>query len=506
MVMANYPEFVATKFAISRVGAVCIPINFLLRERELAYVLNQSDAVALITMDSLRDADYLGMLDSMMPGWERLSGGSTPHVGFPKLRNVVVFSPNRAKTQSELPQRGDSLAWLAARSTEELLAQVSQREAVAHPSSFCDILYTSGTTGASKGVLLTHDMLVRTGYASAYGRGLEQGHRTVFSMPMYHVFGYIECLLAVSFVAGAVVPHVSFDPAAMLQAVAAFQVQEIVCIPTMTYALLETARKGSYDFSSMRIMYSSGGPQPPTIWDEIHEVFGAVEGAAGYGQTETTAAMTACMPELSENYLRHTNGTFRPAGIAGDPEIGGVLAIYKVIDPITGADLPNGERGELVVRGLAVTSGYYNKPEETAAAIDSNGWLHTGDLGIIDDENYLTLAGRLKETYRCGGEMVVPKEVEELLAEQPGVAQAHVVGIPHQRMGEVGCAFVVLDRSHPIDLQPSESRLIEACRTHLARFKVPAHVLFVTAEDLPLTVTGRVQKFKLVEMANRMVG
>ena len=162
----------------------------------------------------------------------------------------------------------------------------------------------------------------------------------------------------------------------------------------------------------------------------------------------------------------------------------------------TGADLPAGERGELVVRGPAVTAGYYNKPEETAAAIDANGWLHTGDIGIVDADNYVYLVGRLKESYRCGGEMVMPREVELLLNEHPGVSQSHVVGIPHPRMGEVGCAVVVAEDSN----RPHAGDLIDMCTKNLARFKVPAQVIFMEASELPLTVTGRVQKFRLSEM------
>jgi fatty-acyl-CoA synthase len=495
LVMANYPEFIAAKFAIARVGAVCVPINFLLRERELSYVLGQSDSVALITMDRFRDIDYVGCLGSMMPGWEErnligIAGGAQ----FPKLRDVVVFSPEGR------PQLCRTLKDLGELATPGTLREVSNRELTAQADSFCDILYTSGTTGLSKGVLLTHDMLVRTGYASAYSRALAEGHRMVYSMPMYHVFGYIECLLAATFVGGVVVPQPTFDPHAMLQAVVDHQVNEIVCIPTMTFALIAAARETSYDFSSMRIMYSSGGPQPPSIWDEIYDVFGSVEGAAGYGQTETTAAMTSCLPELSDDYLRRTNGTLRPAGIAGDPALGGVLAVYRAIDTATGSEVSAGAIGELVVRGPAVTSGYYNKPEETSAAIDSDGWLHTGDLGVIDAEGYITLVGRVKESYRCGGEMVMPKEVETLLNEQAGVSQSHVVGIPHPKMGEVGCAFVVRDESVAAG-SITDTGLVEVCRVNLARFKVPAYVLFIGVDELPLTVTGRVQKFKLVQIA-----
>ncbi len=491
LVMANHPEFIAIKFAIARAGAVCVPVNFLLRERELTYVLQQSNAVALITMDVFRSSNYVDMLDTMMPGWESSAGGEN----FPQLRNVVVFSAD-----------GHSRAWrsladVEAIGTAESCRELDRRAQQFNVSQNVDILYTSGTTGNPKGVMLTHDMVGRAGYASAYGRGLEVGHRIVYSLPMYHVFGYIECLLAATYAGATVLPHLAFDAMEMLKTVERQQVNEIACVPTMTLALIDELRTNSYDMGSVSIMYSSGGIAPPSIWDDIHELFQPREIVHGYGQTETTAAMTAGLSVFphgapDDHYVRQSNGIFRQAGAAGDPELGGVLAVYKTVDVETGADLPCGERGELVVRGPAVTVGYYNKPEETAAAIDANGWLHTGDIGIVDADDYVYLVGRLKESYRCGGEMVMPREVELLLNEHPGVGQSHVVGVPHPRMGEVGCAVIVTDGL----VSPDPAALIDLCAKNLARFKVPAHVLFMEASELPLTVTARVQKFRLSEM------
>ena len=487
LVMANHPEFVALKLAIARVGAVCVPVNFLLREQELSYVLRQARVVTLLTMARFRGTDHLAMLDAMMPGWETCGGGES----FPDLRHVVVMGDGDG-------DRGalslEELEAMVTPSSHERLAVVGATSVAADPA---DILYTSGTTGRSKGVVLTHDMLLRTGYASAYGRGLAPGHRVVFALPMYHVFGYVECLLAVTFVGGAVVPRLAFDAADLLGAVARHSVHEVACVPTMTLALLDEARVRAYDLTSLTIVYSSGGPAAPTIWDEIREVLGPDELVSGYGQTETTAAMTSTLPEGDDDQLRTSNGRFRQAGCAGDPALGGVLAIYKAVDLATGADLPRGERGELLVRGPAITSGYFDKPEETAAAFTADGWLRTGDIGIVNGDDEVLLVGRLKDTYRCGGEMVMPKELEDLLLEHPGVAEAHVVGIPHARMGEVGCAVVV---AASVD-RPSEQDLVDLCATRLARFKVPAHVLFMEAADLPRTVTGRVQKFRLAEMA-----
>ena len=497
LVMANYPEFVAIKFALARVGAVCVPVNFLLRERELSYVLAQSNAVALITMDSFRTSNYIDMLDTMMPAWETEAAGQN----FPELRNVVVFSAD-GKTR-----KWQSLGDVEALGTGESQLELERRAQNFNTLQNADILYTSGTTGNPKGVMLTHDMVVRSGYASAYGRGLEIGHRLVFSLPMYHVFGYIECLVAAAFSGATVVPHLAFDAAEMLKAVERHHINEIACVPTMTLALIDEVRAKSYDLSSLSIMYSSGGIAPPSLWDDIHELFAPKVIFHGYGQTETTAAMTMALsiePHVGtdNHYVRISNGVFRNAGVAGASELGGVLAVYKTVDVETGEDLPRGERGELVVRGPAVTAGYYNKPEETSAAIDANGWLHTGDIGIVDADDYVYLVGRLKESYRCGGEMVMPREVEILLNEHPGVGQAHVVGVPHPRMGEVGCAVIIPEGVG----QPDPQDLIDLCTKNLARFKVPAHIVFMEARELPLTVTGRVQKFRLSEMCVERLG
>ncbi len=497
LVMANYPEFIAVKFAIAEVGAVCVPVNYLLRERELSYVLAQSDAVALITMDTFRDNNYVAMLDSLMPGWE----SELPTASHPSLRNVVVFAP-----------QGTSGSWrnlddVGAMAASAELAAVRTRSQAVGVAQNADILYTSGTTGIPKGVMLTHDMLVRTAYASAYSRGLWRGHRSAFALPMYHVFGAIECLLAATFVGGAVVPRAVFDPADLLSCVSRHHLDEIASVPTMTLGLLAEAQRARvdgqpYDLASLRVVYSSGTVAPQTIHAEIRELLAPDELVAGYGQTETTAAMTANVQELGDQHLQTTSGRLRPAGIAGDPALGGVLAVYKSIDPETGADLPRDARGELVVRGPAVTAGYYNKPDETAAAFTVGGWLRTGDIGVVSDEGDIILSGRLKETFRCGGEMVMPAEVERVLAECAGVAQAHVVGLPHPRMGEVGCAVIIAEPGH----RPEVADLTAHCNANLARFKVPAHVVFLDASELPMTVTGRVQKFRLAELVATRLG
>ncbi len=486
LVMANYPEFVALKFAISRIGATAVPINFLNRRDELAYVLEQSDARCLVTMDSFRNLDYLEMLDQLAPGWERAGGGAR----LPALESVFVFPTST----SSLRAGARPLAELDSGNTAPVAA-------AADPRATADIIYTSGTTGGPKGVMLSHDMLLRTAYGSAYGRAFEDGRRILFAMPMYHVYGYVEGLLAALMVGGAVIPQLQFDPVQTLRAIGEHRASDILLIPTMTLALLDELEHQPCAPGSLTAMLSSGGKSPPEIWDRIAAAFGPVEVTTGYGMTEATASATVTRPDDPVARLRNSNGRLRDVGVAGDPGNGGKLVAYRVVDSASGEELPRGSLGELRMKGIGVTPGYYNKPAETAAAFDADGWFRTGDLGILDDDDYITLMGRTKESYRCGGELVLPLEVEQVLAAHPAISEVHVVAVPDARMGEVGVACVVAPSQPPV----SETELIEFCAPRLARFKVPKHVIFIRLEQVPVTATGRPRKFLLAELAQDLL-
>lgn len=476
LVMGNFPEFVAAKFAISRAGAVCVPVNFLNRRDELGYVLRQSGAVALITMDRFRDLDYLVMLDELSPGWE-----TGPSIG--ALRAVVVHPVETGRpgvpTLSELTGPAP--------------------EVDRSPDAVADVLYTSGTTGEPKGVLLTHDMLLRTAYGSAYGRAFQDGRRITFSLPMYHVYGYVEGLLAVLFVGGAIVPQLAFSPTETLDAIARHRTDDALFIPTMTQAVLDAAADRDLAApTTLSCAISSGGVSPTGLWDRIHTEWAGVEMTTGYGMSEVTASSTVTRPDDPPSRRRTTNGRLRDVGVAG---AGRRLVEYRVVDPVTREDVAPGEVGELLARGPGVTAGYHDKPEETALAFadgsdDSLGaWLRTGDLGRIDADDYLTLVGRTKDTYRCGGEQVMPKEVEDVLTAHPAVAQAHVVGVPDRKMGEVGVAWIVPRSAADAD------ELIAFCAARLARFKVPRHVWTIDPADIPSTPSGRPRKFLLAQRA-----
>jgi fatty-acyl-CoA synthase len=491
LVMANYPEFVALKFAIARAGAVAVPINFLLKTQELAYVLAQSDARLLVTMDRFRSLDYLAALDELAPGWEHDGGGDA----FPRLQEIAVFSPDGRPRDGAL-----SLEQLERRDDESARAELEQREAAADPGANADVIYTSGTSGLPKGVMLSHDALLRSAYGSAWTRAFQDGRRILFALPLYHVFSYVEGLLASLFSGGAIIPQTAFDPVATLRAVERHRADEALFVPTMTMAVLDAARSGDYDVESLRSVMSAAAPAPVRLWHAVRDELGVSEVVTAYGMTETSAATTYTHPDGPLELVAGTVGAPKYGGVAGDPELDGLLAVYKTVDPINGAELPQGSEGELSVRGPIVTHGYYGKPEETAAALDEQGWLRSGDLGRIDGgTRHLVLTGRSKELYKCGGELVAPKEVEEVLSAHPDVAQAYVIGLADERMGEIGCAWVVPGSDAP----PDPQELIAHCRKRLARFKVPVHVIYLSADELPTTATGKVQKFRLIERATQ---
>ena len=482
LLVPNSAETVAARFAVARTGAVAVPVNPLLHAEELGYVLRQAKASVLVTAEEYRGGDLLAVLEQAAPGWESGGDGTCPDL------RLVVTVPRRGAT----PKRPDTvtLATLSRLPDEPLDARLHEVARTVNPQDTATIFYTSGTTGQPKVVLSTHDMELRSAYGSAYTRAFEDGRRVYFSLPLHHVFAYVEGLLASLFVGGCVVVGAVFDPKAALEAIERHRAGEALFVPTMSLAVVEAARRSSYDLESLHSVMSAASSAPERLWTDLRDVLGLEQLVTAYGMTETSAATTFTMPGDTVDNLVGTVGRPKPGGAAGE------LVEYKTVG-IDGRDLPPGSEGELVARGPIVATGYFEKPEETAAALLPGGWLRSGDLGLVRDDGYLVLTGRSKDLYKCGGELVMPAEVEHRLTRLDEVAQAYVVGVPDARMGEVGCAWVV-----PADgAGPTEQELVEHCRAELARFKVPAYVLFTTPGRLPLTASGKVQKFKLAQQA-----
>lgn len=477
MVMANYPEFVPVKFAIARVGAIAVPFNYLYRQDELRYVLADSGCRVLVTMTGFRGLDYQSMLDVIAPGWD----SPTPLV---QPRVVLLDTDGRA--------RPDCLTvdGLAAIGDENRGTSVGLDP---RPSDPGDMLYTSGTTGSPKGVLTSHDAVLRTAYASALTRAYEDARRILFSLPCYHMFGYIEGLLSAMFVGGAIIPRTAFSADGYFAGIQQHRATDILCVPTMAVALLESDARKNYDLSSLRAILCGSAPAPIWLWREIEAEFSVSEIVTGYGMTECGGAMTLTLPEDPLSLTSETVGRPKMAGAASAAG-SDALVVYKTVDPATGEDCAPGEEGELVSSGPTTMLGYWSQPAQTAATLRGE-WLLSGDLGRVRDDGYLEVTGRSKELYKSGGELVMPKEIEDLLASHDDISQVFAIGLVDDQWGEIGCVVVVPAPTATL----TEDDVTGMCRARLARFKVPKRVVFYRAEDLPTTPTGKVQKFRLVQ-------
>ena len=468
MVMANYPEFVSVKFAIARAGAVAVPLNYLYRREELRFVLADSGCRVVVTMTGFADLDYQAMLDGI---------SDPPTV-------VLLDTDGRARPGAL---------------TVEGLAALGDRNPGAgaglavDPCGPGDMLYTSGTTGSPKGVLLSHDAVLRTAFASALTRAYEDGRRILFSLPCYHMFGYVEGLLSATFVGGAVIPQTRFTAEGYFTGIHRHGATDILCVPTMAVAMIEHPSRSGYDLSTLSAILCGSAPAPIWLWEQIRAEFGVSEIVTGYGMTECGGAMTLTRPEDPLELTSTTVGRPKMAGTAGVPGTD-ELVEYKAVHPESGAALRPGEEGELVSRGATTMLGYWNRADDTAGML-RNGWLHSGDLGRVREDGYLQVTGRSKELYKSGGELVMPKEIEDLLAAHDAISQVFAIGLPDERWGEIGCVVVVPVPGAAL----TEAEVLALCRAKLARFKVPKRVIFYRADDLPTTPTGKVQKFRLVQ-------
>ncbi len=506
LLMANHAEFVTLKFAIARTGAVAIPFNFLYRTDELRYVLAQSDCKVLITNAGFAGLDHAGMLDEIVPGWDVTGFADREPVGEDApdgLRHVVLV---------ERPEDEPRPGAFTGADLETLGAEnPGAADGAGHrPSDVSDLLYTSGSTGSPKGVQVTHDAVLRTGYASALTRAYEDGRRILFSLPCYHMFGYVEGLLSATYVGGAVIMLPSFSAEAYLTAIEKHRATDMLCVPTMAVSLVESPLRHERDLSSLTAILCGSAPAPVWLWEQVERDFGVSEIVTGYGMTECGGAMTLTLPEDDLVLTSTTIGRPKLAGAAGVPgsEADGLaaLCVYRTVDPGSGEVLPDGVAGELISYGPTTMLGYFAKPEESAAALhtaaDGATWLHSGDLGRVRDDGYLVLTGRSKEIYKSGGELVMPKEVEEVLAAHPGISQVYAVGVVDDRWGEIGCAVVVRAPGPQGDALTADD-VIAYAKEHLARFKVPKRVEFLDAAQLPTTATGKVQKFRLVGLVTQ---
>ncbi len=451
----NSARWVVAGLAAHCVGAALVPINTRMRGEEAAYILQRSGARVLFCIGDFLGQHYPSLLAPHRPA---------------SLETVVVLDA----------ARGDDLDWDAflAHAAKVDAATAQARADAVTPDDRMDIMFTSGTTGQPKGVITLHGQNLRVIREWSQRMALSELDRYLVVNPFFHAFGYKVGWLAGLIAGCAVLPHAVFDAAAVMKRIEAERISVLPGPPTLFISLLDDPQRAHTDLSSLRATITGAAAVAPALVERIRSDLGFRVVLTGYGLTETCGIVSLCDPDDSAEIIVSTCGKPIP-GIE-----------LRCVDA-DNHSLPPGQAGEVVVRGYNVMQGYLDDPGETAKAIDADGWLHTGDIGLLDDNGYLKITDRLKDMYITGGFNCYPAEIERMISAHPAVAQVAVVGVPDARMGEVGKAFVVPRPGQAID----SGDFIAWCRDKMANYKVPRSVAIV--DTLPMNASGKVLKFEL---------
>ena len=460
----NLPEWVVLQFAIAKAAAILVTANTSLRARDVDYLLRQSEAATLVTIRGFRDVDYvneltaIGATEGKIPGLERLIfiGGDAP-AGF------TAYEALRAA---------------ASRVTE---AELDARSATIGIDDVINMQYTSGTTGFPKGVMLSSRNIVNNGEALGRVLGYTPDDRLCLCVPLFHCFGCVIGVLGAFTHGACLCPVVAFDARQVLETVHRERCTALYGVPTMFIAELECPDFASYDLTSLRTGVMAGALCPEPLMRRVLSEMHLPEITIAYGMTESSPGITMTPRDASVAQRAQTVGPVLP-----ELEV-------KIVDPATGRACAAGERGELCCRGYNVMKGYYNNPEATRAAIDPDGWLHTGDEASLDPDGCFRITGRIKDIIIRGGENIAPKEIEDRLRQHASVADAYVYGVADPFFGEAVAAAVRLRPDAGSGVSGEE--LIAWCASDLAKFKVPRYLRFV--QEFPMTASGKIQKFKL---------
>ncbi|MGD2127698.1 MAG: AMP-binding protein [Lysobacterales bacterium] len=477
----NCHEWCLTQFATAKIGAILVCINPAYRVFELEYALNKSGCKAIVTAERFKSSDYLGMLRSLAPELESCHPGELAAEKLPHLRSVVRMGAERTPGMVNFPD-------VATMGGETQRRRVGQLGAGLSPEDVINIQFTSGTTGAPKGAALTHNNILNNANQVAAGMRLTEDDRLCIPVPLYHCFGMVMGMLAcVSRGSTAVFPSDAFEPAAVLETVESERCTALHGVPTMFIAELEYPGFEGFDLSTLRTGIMAGAPCPVEVMRKVITLMHMSEVLIAYGQTECSPVnhMTVADDPLEKR-----------VETVGRP---GPHLEVKLVDD-DGSVVAIGEKGDICTRGYAVMKGYWEDPERTAETIDAEGWLHSGDLGVMDEDGYVSIVGRLKDMIIRGGENVYPREIEEFLFTHPKIQDAQVIGVPDPKYGEEVCAWVQLKDGESM----SEDELKAYCSERIAYFKVPRYIRFV--REFPMTVTGKVQKFKMREIMREELG
>src|SRR6266496_1037958 len=482
---ANLPEWPLLELAAFKAGLVLITINPVLRAHEVEYILKQGDVTALFFMARIRNHDCLATMRSLTtPGAK--NGEVTGEI-LPKLRYMSLLGAPPAGLVEQEGWRPTLFLEMVADGAQVSADALYERQASVKSTDPGQILYTSGTTGFPKGAVQSQRAILNNGAIFARRWGMQQGDRVCTAMPFFHAGGCVLGILAALGAGVTLHPLIAFDPLKALQIISSERCSMLGGVPTMLIAIMQHPDFGKYDLSSLRSVISGGSPVPVYLMEQVKERMGA-DVAIVFGQTEASAAITLTRQDDTFALKSATVGVPLPH------------VEVKIINPASGELVPCGERGELCCRGYLVMLGYYKMPEKTAQTIDSDGWLHTGDLATMDARGYVNIVGRLKEMVIRGGENIFPREVEEFLIRHPRVADVQILGVPDKFFGEEMLAVVIPKEG----MQLTEDELREYCKGQISHQKIPRYFQFVTS--YPLTASGKVQKFVLRQNAIKALG
>lgn len=476
----NVPDWLTFMFATAKLGAVLVTVNTNYKLHELEYLVKQADLKALAVIGGWRDSDYVGMVNELVPELKTSQRGHLKSGRFPKLETVIFIGQEKHRGMYN---------------TAELLllgshADPSELKAIAaelDPQDIVNMQYTSGTTGFPKGVMLTHHNIVNNGFAIGECQRFSDRDRLLLPVPLFHCFGCVLGVMATITHGGTLVILETFDPLLALASIQKEKCTALYGVPTMFIAELNHPMFKMFDLSSLRTGIMAGSPCPMETMKQVINDMHCSEVTIAYGLTEGSPVMTQTRTDDPIDVRVNTVGSNLP-GIE-----------VKVLDPETGLECPRGVHGELCCRGYNVMKGYYKMEEATARAVDKNGWLHSGDLGMQDERGYFYVTGRIKDMIIRGGENVYPKEVENFLLTMPGVKDAQVVGVPSPKYGEQVGVFIKVKDGASL----SEADVTDFCRGQIARFKTPKYIFFV--DDYPMTASGKIQKYKLREMSTELL-
>lgn len=470
----NNAEWLLTQLATAYAGIILVNINPAYRVSELEYALNNVGCKALISMTGFKTSDYLEMIRTVAPEQATSQAGGLQAARLPALKTVIQLGSDAVPGMlrfADLIAGGDAAD-----------PQLTAIGAGLRASDPINIQFTSGTTGFPKGATLTHRNILNNGFFIGEAMKLTAADRLCIPVPLYHCFGMVLGNLAcLTHGAAIVYPNDGFEPLSVLQAVQEERCTGLHGVPTMFIAELDHPRFAEFDLSTLRTGIMAGSPCPIEVMKRVVRDMHLEQITIAYGMTETSPVSCQSMTDTPLEKRVSTVGTVQPH-----------LQV-KIIDPESGAIMPIGSSGELCTHGYSVMHGYWGDADKTREAIDAEGWMHTGDLAVMDAEGYVNIVGRMKDMVIRGGENIYPREIEEFLYRHPAVQDVQVVGVPDQKYGEELCAWIILRPGQSAD----EQAIRDFCQGQIAYYKVPRYIRFVDA--FPMTITGKIQKFKIRE-------